>query len=225
MDFSKVTSLTIPEGVVTQIADAAGNVLWSAVKPVTITLKNYDQYNYGRITYNGVQQTATFTANIGDTIEITRIDVAINDPNATPSRTGYQMINESTSYTVVSDAIFEGKSKFSGNTSTGMYYLLSITEIPQGHALVNITGFGNANGCYITIDGALYTYATTIAVPIGTTISCIANMNDSDKFGYVNVNGSAVAEYGEGYVYTVIGDVTIYMYWNKGGGYIEITET
>lgn len=39
MDFSKVKSLTIPEGVVTQIADASGRVLWSAVKPVTVTIQ------------------------------------------------------------------------------------------------------------------------------------------------------------------------------------------
>ena len=38
MDFSKVKSLTIPEGVVTQIADAAGNVLWSAAEPCTVTI-------------------------------------------------------------------------------------------------------------------------------------------------------------------------------------------
>lgn len=123
---ANTTTFTMPA------ADVTVTPVWNEAVAVTITLKNYDQYNYGTITYNGVQQTATFTANIGDTIEIKRIDVAINDPNATPSRTGYQMINESTSYTVVSDAIFEGKSKFSGNTSTGMYYLLSITEIPEG---------------------------------------------------------------------------------------------
>ena len=33
IDFSKLQSLTIPEGVVTQIADASGRVLWSAIEP------------------------------------------------------------------------------------------------------------------------------------------------------------------------------------------------
>ena len=126
INFSTLQGLTISEGVVAQIANASGRVLWSAVKPVTSTLKNH-QY-VGVVTCNGVQQTATFTANIGDTIEITGIDVAINNPNATPSRTPYQMYNERTSYTIVSDATFEWKSRFSGSTSTGMYYLLSITE-------------------------------------------------------------------------------------------------
>ena len=41
MDFSKVTNLTIPEGVVTQIADAAGNVLWSATIKFTINGDTY----------------------------------------------------------------------------------------------------------------------------------------------------------------------------------------
>lgn len=40
IDFSTLQGLTIPEGVVTQIADAQGNVLWSAVKPMcTVTMK------------------------------------------------------------------------------------------------------------------------------------------------------------------------------------------
>lgn len=39
IDFSKLKGLSIPEGAVKQIADAAGKVLWSAAKPmVTITL-------------------------------------------------------------------------------------------------------------------------------------------------------------------------------------------
>ena len=34
IDFSTLQGLTIPEGVVTQITDASGMVLWSAVKEV-----------------------------------------------------------------------------------------------------------------------------------------------------------------------------------------------
>lgn len=40
MNFATLKGLTIPEGVVTQIADASGRVIWSAVKPmVTVTLE------------------------------------------------------------------------------------------------------------------------------------------------------------------------------------------
>lgn len=234
MNFSTLQGLTIPEGVVTEIKDANGRVLWSAVKPVTITVKNYNSIA-GIITYNGVQQTATFTANIGDTIEITRIDVAINNPNATPSRTPYQMINERTSYTVVSDATFEWKSRFSGSTSTGMYYLLSITEIPEGHALVNITasgmGIGSGN-TGVTIEGTTYKDTNTLVVPVGTVITCSADNDDNESmnFGIITVNGENVAVAGYDfttvtYNYTVTGNVTILLNYNKGDGKVTITET
>lgn len=49
IDFSTLQGLTIPEGVVTQIADASGRVLWSAAKPmVTVTIDNtyaYSEYS------------------------------------------------------------------------------------------------------------------------------------------------------------------------------------
>lgn len=41
MDFSKVTGLTIPEGVVTQITDASGRVLWCAVKMAKLTVTSF----------------------------------------------------------------------------------------------------------------------------------------------------------------------------------------
>lgn len=40
MDFSKLQGLIIPEGVVTEITDAIGNVLWSASKLVAVTIKS-----------------------------------------------------------------------------------------------------------------------------------------------------------------------------------------
>ena len=43
IDFSTLQGLTIPEGVVTQIADESGRVLWSAVKPLTVTITKVDQ--------------------------------------------------------------------------------------------------------------------------------------------------------------------------------------
>lgn len=38
IDFSTLQGLTIPEGVVTQIADASGRMLWSAVKKAKVTI-------------------------------------------------------------------------------------------------------------------------------------------------------------------------------------------
>ena len=58
IDFSTLQGLTIPEGVVTQIADAAGNVIWSAVtnKPVILEVKKITSDTYAaETTYTGEQ--------------------------------------------------------------------------------------------------------------------------------------------------------------------------
>lgn len=58
IDFSTLQGLTIPEGVVTQIADAAGNVIWSAVtnKPVILEVEKITSDTYaGETTYTGEQ--------------------------------------------------------------------------------------------------------------------------------------------------------------------------
>lgn len=54
-DFATLQGLTIPEGVVTQITDAAGNVLWSAVKDCTIAINQSTNPQSERIyvTING----------------------------------------------------------------------------------------------------------------------------------------------------------------------------
>lgn len=54
IDFSTLQGLTIPEGVVTQIADAAGNVLWSAGKPIILEVAKITSDTYaGETTYTG----------------------------------------------------------------------------------------------------------------------------------------------------------------------------
>ena len=56
VDFSKVKSMTIPEGVVTQIADASGVVLWKAAPAeatVTITGRNTANTNDANVQING----------------------------------------------------------------------------------------------------------------------------------------------------------------------------
>jgi hypothetical protein len=65
MNFATLKGLTIPEGNVTKITDASGNVLWSAAKPVTITLKRHQNYSgtvvHGWIEINGVPYYAAET--------------------------------------------------------------------------------------------------------------------------------------------------------------------
>lgn len=56
INFSTLQGLSIPEGVVTQITDASGRVLWSAVKNVTLTIDIQSVYKTSvqSITVNGV---------------------------------------------------------------------------------------------------------------------------------------------------------------------------
>lgn len=81
MDFSKLKSLTIPEGVVTQIADASGQILWSTkpkVATITITGEAYYGYtsNYGylytsRIVIDGQEYTSAAVVEVPIGTEIT----------------------------------------------------------------------------------------------------------------------------------------------------------
>ena len=87
IDFSTLKSLEIPEGVVTQITDASGNVLWSAVKagPIVLEVAKITSNTYAssttysneefillsitskskdsviKVTYGGLTKTLTFT--------------------------------------------------------------------------------------------------------------------------------------------------------------------
>lgn len=116
-----------------------------------------------------------------------------------------------------------------------------ITEIPEGHALVTITGTGHGGGarktCLVTVDGVDYTSAATLIVPTGTVITCnVSSMTSTDfELGYVKLNGVVVltapttSYAGATYDYTVNGDVTINMLVKRNedkdrNGYITITE-
>lgn len=118
---------------------------------------------------------------------------------------------------------------------------ITITEIPEGHAAVNITGTGNdtlKKAANVTIDGTVYKAATTVAVPIGTEIYCYASNTYGENntyYGTISLNGTFVALgdkyedrreywYAE-YTYIVNGNVTINLSYNSAGGTIKITET
>ena len=61
IDFATLQGLTIPEGNVTQIADAAGNVLWKqAPAEATVTITGYGGNYHCYVTING---TMYYTAN------------------------------------------------------------------------------------------------------------------------------------------------------------------
>ena len=68
IDFSTLKGLTIPEGNVTQIADASGSVLWSAVEKVTVNIKTSGMFITGSIpasvTINGVSYNSATTVDV-----------------------------------------------------------------------------------------------------------------------------------------------------------------
>lgn len=114
------------------------------------------------------------------------------------------------------------------------YTQIDITEIPEGYALVNITasgmGIGSGN-TGVTIEGTTYNDTNTLVVPIGTVITCSADNDDNNSlnFGIITVNGENVAVAGYDfttvtYNYTVTGNVTILLNYNKGDGKVTITE-
>lgn len=56
MNFANLTGLTIPEGNVTQITDASGRAIWSAVVPVVLQVEKITSNTYaGETTYTGEQ--------------------------------------------------------------------------------------------------------------------------------------------------------------------------
>lgn len=92
-----------------------------------------------------------------------------------------------------------------------------------------ITGYaGNANLVHVKINDVVYSNATTLAVPIGTVITCKAHLNDSDAYGLITLNGQTVKQDTSGggvtYDYTLNGNVGIAISFAKAGGSVAITE-
>lgn len=235
INFSTLQGLTIPEGVVTQFADAAGNVLWSAVKKATITLSGTSSASYAD--YNGTRYTvaSTFEAAIGDTISLYCGDapstcaVYLNGTQVT-----YNLASVTYSYTVVGDATIEVQRSGSGMS---MQIKMYITEISNDLATVTINceGFNGSYGGSVVVNApfpsdlmssmmsvtnnpcTIMTSSTgtwSYDVPAGTTIVC----DGTDVY----INGTAASSK----TYTVTGDVTLRLYTSGGGrNVVEITET
>ena len=91
---------------------------------------------------------------------------------------------------------------------------INITEVPEGHVLVNITGYSyglGGYGSYVNINGTTYSNASAMFVPIGTVIQCIA-LQGKGVGGTVTVNGTVVAQpqtTGSNAVETVTYDYTV----------------
>ena len=98
---------------------------------------------------------------------------------------------------------------------------------PHGPVTITIMDYmsgygGNANYCYVTINGTKYYQPTTLTVPYGTIISMTVVGNSSCQIkdnGTLVVNGA-----GATYDYAAVGDVEIKLRYNYGC-YIEFTTT
>lgn len=137
MDFSKVKSLIIPEGVVTQIADASGVVLWSAKRSAMVTITSECNGIMGDTSHiKIVSETVNFEAYaydmpdctlevpIGTTIECT---VTRNKGNADSSISlnGTKVLTEGTYiYTVTGNVAIHVSDRY----SMGEYGIITITE-------------------------------------------------------------------------------------------------
>ena len=186
---------------------------------VTITLSGIGYQSYAE--YNGNRYTfpSSFEAEIGDEITLYCGQVP---SSATVHYNGQQVASGLSSvtytYTVKDNATISAKTSGLGTSARLDLY---ITEIPEGYAYVDITGSGNSNHYYVSIDGTKYISTTPLAVPIGTAIYCYVRFeeNDSDYYGHIYLNGTKVAsttnpipkveEYYAEYNYSVNGITTI----------------
>ena len=184
------------------------------------------------ITYGGKGSTVstTLAVPIGTVIYCTAF-INDNDTQGYVSVNGIQVASggvRNYAYTVKENISIS----MSGNKDGGV---VEITEIPEGHALVQITGTGNSSACYVDINGTKYYSANAIAIPVGTVIYCyaISPEKDSDYYGVIKCNGTTVAtatnetpreKYYAEYNYTVNGDVTIKLSGSSAYGNITITE-
>lgn len=137
IDFSTLQGLTIPEGVVTQIADANGAVLWSAKRNAIVTITSECNGIMGDTAHiKIVSETETFEAYaydmpnctievpIGSTIECT---VSRNKGNADSSISlnGTKVLTEGTYiYTVTGNVAVDVSDRY----SMGEYGVITITE-------------------------------------------------------------------------------------------------
>lgn len=206
---------------VTQITDASGRVLWkSGPSEATVTITGSGgNANMVWVTINGVDYREATSVNVPIGTVITCNPYGSVILNGQTVANGQPITYD---YTVTKNVTINLNWKQGSGTIT-------ITEIPEGHALVQITGTGNISfGTYITIDGVDYTTAQNKTFSIGTVITCYAKLNSTDSFGEIRLNGLVQdKDYdGEGitYAYTLNGNTIIELITNKGGGSVYITE-
>jgi hypothetical protein len=137
IDFSTLQGLTIPEGVVTQIADASGTVLWSAKRSAIVTITSECNGIEGDTAHiKIVSETVSFEAYaydmpdcklevpIGSTIECT-VSRSKANADSSISLNGTKVLTEGTYiYTVKGNVAIHVSDRY----SMGEYGIITITE-------------------------------------------------------------------------------------------------
>lgn len=236
MNFATLQGLTIPEGVVTQITDAAGNVLWKAPPSgAKITIIG-DGGNYANVVIDGVtyNTAAELVVEPGTVINC----VTQNRPNYGASifynleRVVYRP-NAQYSYTVTGDAtIALGQYDVSAIGQMVCGHISIVDESAPSYATITIArNRPNTVMPSVTVNNTTYKVPILIHASIGSQIVCtptsIEPSSDSPAiYGVVCVNGEVVATR-DTYNYILAGDVNIEIIVNNANpfaGDIYITE-
>lgn len=221
IDFSTLQGLTIPEGNVTQIADASGNVLWSAVEKATITIAG-NGGAYAHAVIDGVTYNTATTVEVPIGTVISCVTDCYTGYTLTSTiSVNYQAVASGVAvtydYTVVSDATITLSTKIPAPTVPYYYGMIDIVDANAPDLpMVSISFSGSQSGyAYVTIDGTKYTGANNLLVPVGTVITCSAVRSASPYTmgGTIKLNGEVVAERTDAgtttYEYTVVDSVNI----------------
>lgn len=146
INFATLQGVTIPEGNVTEIKDASGKVLWSAVKPATITLSftrngGGSFSDYARVMIDGVayptnENDLTTTAVIVPigtviTCKVASGNTAVSSQNITLNGATVASGNSEYPHTVIGDATIKStiNTSYSPQTGSVAYGTIAITEL------------------------------------------------------------------------------------------------
>lgn len=225
IDFSTLQGLTIPEGVVTQIADASGRVLWkysSAPAPATVAVTMQSDlpsegsstimgigYHTADGSYYDISSAGTYSLPVGTVIDFWigpekgsgSAAIYVNDEYVTGSRDGEKCSYYHTLTTNITISVSTG-------SGYGAFYIT--TEVGSEPSMVTITLEGIAQS-YVEIGDDYYRWEDiTVEVPSGTVVRCCnASSENRDKESWIYHNDTMVVDGMGFYEFTATKNTTI----------------
>lgn len=181
-----------------------------------MTAKASNSYTWGRgISFNGASLTITYTVN--NEKFMLKLGGAWHDIVRVFKKVNGIWVEQTDLANVIEDGV---RYKNGG-------------EIEDTKKTVTITGTGDTNLAYVTINGTKYTSSANISVPIGTVAICTVvdeYEGTYDDMCYIKVNGTTVLEKEDGsYNYTVTAPCTIALSTDEDSSYrygiIEIIQS